>query len=225
MKNPWILLGKKPPFILDVDREAIENFNRTRRKQSHRIRSESSLPEPFIGDPRTASVILLNLNPGHKPMDQQWHKDKAFRKALTQNLRLGRASYPFYPLNPNFGNSPVGRWWRRSLGQLRKTFSDEHLAKNILAVEWFPYHSRRGSLAYFERSPLTSQGFSWWLAKQALENPKKVVVVGKGFRKWENSLKSLRGVIRLKNARGWCYITSRNMRRNEFARILEALAS
>lgn len=225
MTNPWIHLPKRPPFILDADRDAIRPFNLTKRKSSHRIQTGLSLPEPYIGNPNTASVILLNLNPGHKQSDQRWHRNKTFRKAVRQNLHHNLISYPFYPLHPKFADSPVAKWWRRSLGRLRREFNEQRLASKILAIEWFPYHSPNASLDYFEQSPLTSQKYSWHLARQALQNPKKVVVVGKGYPKWEKSLVSLKGVIRLKNTRGWCYVTPGNMRRGEFDRILKAIGS
>lgn len=72
MNNPWIELPETPPYILRQYREStswrIDAFN------------GNSIPEPFIGNPATASLILLNLNPSDDPQDPATHRTRSFAR-------------------------------------------------------------------------------------------------------------------------------------------------
>jgi hypothetical protein len=56
--------------------------------------------------------------------------------------------YPFYPLNPEFANKPTALWWRPRLQALQYATSldDRALSERLIAIEWFPYHSRYAHL-------------------------------------------------------------------------------
>ncbi len=62
MNNPWLELPSTAPYLLESDRQQVETFNRTA-KPNHRI-YDDLLPEPYLGNPSTASIVLLSLNPG-----------------------------------------------------------------------------------------------------------------------------------------------------------------
>jgi hypothetical protein len=50
--NPWLgLESAGPPYILETDRSYIERHNAKARPE-HRLML-NSIPEPFIGDPKT----------------------------------------------------------------------------------------------------------------------------------------------------------------------------
>jgi len=57
-----------------------------------------SIPEPFIGNPTTAKVVLLSLNPGHSQNDEKAHSNLDFRQAMMRNLRHEAQECPFYGL-------------------------------------------------------------------------------------------------------------------------------
>jgi hypothetical protein len=63
MQNPWVELPKDPPFVLLQDRDTVAQISK---KVATNV---SSMPEPFIGDPQTAKVVLLSLNPGDDEED------------------------------------------------------------------------------------------------------------------------------------------------------------
>ena len=47
------------------------------------------IPKPFVGDPRTASVVLLMLNPDFRPVDYYAEATaEDYRKVLTNSLKL-----------------------------------------------------------------------------------------------------------------------------------------
>jgi hypothetical protein len=137
-----------------MDREAIDQYNRSIRNGDNKVIVES-IPEPFIGNPQTANVVLLSLNPGHSEDDAKAYSDSDFRKGMMHNLRHEAQECPFYGLNPKFAWTVLG----------------SHL-KWAAVIEWFPYHSRRSALPSKPVCP--SQYYSFHLAKEMLGN--KIVV-------------------------------------------------
>src|SRR6266436_3266120 len=99
MKNPWENLSlSKGSYILEIDRERIRRYNESVRDEAKKV-IVGSIPEPFIGNPESAKVVLLNLNPGHSANDSDWHGREGFKKAMFLNLHHGPQEFPFYPLN------------------------------------------------------------------------------------------------------------------------------
>jgi hypothetical protein len=72
MNNPWIALPTRAPFVLKEDRPHIDAFNR-QVGRNHYLHCEL-LPEPFVGDPKTAAVIYLQRNPGLSPADTRYQR-------------------------------------------------------------------------------------------------------------------------------------------------------
>jgi hypothetical protein len=86
LANPWSELPAQSPYVLDRDLASIDKYN-TLRNNDEKIIVES-LPEPFIGNPQSARVVLLNLNPGHSEDDAKAHSDKdgAFDRSMQHHL-------------------------------------------------------------------------------------------------------------------------------------------
>lgn len=139
MHNPWLALPTTAPYVLPTEREAIDRFNRTYPDPQTQIRL-NVLPEPYIGN-LDAKVVVLSLNPGFDESDATWHAQPDFAASIHANLRHTPQAYPFYPLNPAFSQSGVYQWWRRRLNDLIQDTSLSAVAKNLLCIEWFPYHS------------------------------------------------------------------------------------
>jgi hypothetical protein len=91
-----------------MDREAIDQYNRSIRNGDNKVIVES-IPEPFIGNPQTANVVLLSLNPGHSEDDAKAYSDSDFRKGMMHNLRHEAQECPFYGLNPKFAWTACGQ--------------------------------------------------------------------------------------------------------------------
>jgi hypothetical protein len=124
VQNPWLNLRSESPHILEVDRECVDRYSNSARI-GKKINVET-IPEPFIGNPELAKVILLNLNPGDSDKDSETHKDVAFRSAMLRNLRHEPQEYPFYPLNRKFEWTECACWWRKHLrGLLEKGFESD----------------------------------------------------------------------------------------------------
>jgi hypothetical protein len=171
--NPWAELTEQTVhYILACDQHHITQHNDAVRPDYRII--ERSIPEPYIGNPLTAQVVLLGLNPGHSDADAQDYARADFRAALFNNLRQTPQAYPFYPLNPDFAGTGAGMWWTRRLRLLASDSGLEPavLSERIMVVEWFPYHSRK-----FARrgQPLPSQAYSFQLASHLIAQGRLVV--------------------------------------------------
>jgi hypothetical protein len=171
MENPWIEIQREGPFVLEIDREAIECYNDKKRKPDQKI-DTLLIPEPFIGNPRSAKLVLLSLNPGREEKDAEAHAIPEFREAMLRNLRHQRQKYPFYPLNPAFERTPCAKYWRRITRELLDGIDHRAAGEKLLAIDWFPYHSNKSGLPKKPKQFLCeSQRYSCQLAKE---------MVGKG---------------------------------------------
>jgi hypothetical protein len=197
LRNPWLELPEESPYVLSVDRESIAQRN-ARVAVEHRI-NDGSIPEPFIGNPEIATVILLNLNPGDSPQDEAAHRDPAFRSALIRNLRHEAQDYPFYPLNPEFAKTPCANWWNKHLRTLFDVggLDRREVARRLCVIEWFPYHSRKAGLP--NRQVCPSQSYSFEIARKALE-ARKIIVGMRARKRWENVDADFAGVPYLRSA-------------------------
>jgi hypothetical protein len=148
VRNPWSELPAQSPYILDMDRGSIDQYNHSVHDGDEKVIVES-IPEPFIGNPQSARVVLLSLNPGHSEEDAKAHSDGDFRKAMMHNLRHEPQDCPFYGLNPKFAWTACGQWWRAHTRRLHEAgLSWEAIPAGLLVIEWFPYHSKKSALPY-----------------------------------------------------------------------------
>ncbi len=187
--NPWSALPEQPPYVLPMDERAVAAHNGKlgHDQQRYRLVTETVLPEPFVGDPRTASVVLLLANVGYKAADDVAHAEKAFQRALRRNLLHGETEFPFYFLGPGFETTPGGIWWRRRLRLLIEDTSVETVARRVACVEWLTYKSTK-----FKRceEALPSQSYGWSLVRDALARG-AVVVSLRSCKLWELSVPEL----------------------------------
>jgi hypothetical protein len=184
MHNPWLELPSEPPYILAVDRHSITTLSNRLSTNGHVDRkiNDRSIPEPFIGDPESATVILLNLNPGDSPDDPETHTNPQFREAMIRNLHHQAQDYPFYALNPAFAWTGCAQWWTRHLRELFETGKLDRaaVAQRLCVIELFPYHSRRAGLP--TKAVCPSQEYSFGIAKQMLGS--KLIVGMRARKRW-----------------------------------------
>ena len=180
---------------------------------------EGSIPEPFIGNPLTARVVLLGLNPGHSLEDERNHQNIIFREAMRKNLCHEKDCH-FYPLSKAFERIGAAKWWGDRTRELREATGLDELtfAERLLVIEWFPYHSKRSGL---RTKPICeSQKYSFQLAKEMLG--KKLVIRMRSKRHWEKVDQRFGQVPSLKNPQ--CgFITRRNTELGLFDEIVKVL--
>lgn len=195
MTNPWAELRPEPPYILPMDETQILEYD-SRRHEGSKLGLDS-IPEPFIGNPETAKVVLLLLNPGYSRKGSEAHRNPALKEELFRNLRGERGPYPFYPLNPALSWSPTAQWWVPRTRELRQAtgLNDLMLSERLLAIEWFPYPSRSSGLP--TRQLCNSQDYTFELAKRMLDT--KFVVRTRSVNHWSKVDPRFRNIPSLNN--------------------------
>jgi hypothetical protein len=221
VENPWLKLPSQSPYVLEIDRVSISQYNQLHGED--RKININSVPEPFIGNPESAKLILLSLNPGDSKHDVKAHLDDEFKKAMFHTLHRESQDWPFYSLNPAFSWTGAGKWWAPRTRELQLSAGLDYatLAKRLLVIEWFPYHSKKSALP---TNPVCeSQKYSFQLAKEMLE--KKRLVVGMRSRNhWAEVDERFREAPFLKNPQ--CgYVSRGNTEGDLFDRMVEALKS
>lgn len=220
MDNPWSKLrvhnGK---FVLACDRPYIDVFNSRNDSLDSNI-DTSLIPEPFIG-PFTANVVILLLNPGIDDKTSDTHKNPDFRERLLKAIRSKDGMDEHIHLDSEFNESGAGWWAKACRGLTSACESNVELARNILAIEFMPYHSQRFAAGHLR---LPSQQFSFWLVNKAIER-KAVIVLARGAKLWLGAIPELANypnLIKLRNPRS-ASISERNLEKGGLERIRQAL--
>jgi hypothetical protein len=182
--NPWQELPQRAPFVLEIDSARVEAHNRRQRADSYRY-DLSLLPEPFFGDP-CASVVFLALNPGWNPANGAEHGIETFAQSARLSLAHRLKPYPFLHLQTT--PSGVGSlWWRRVMSRLIRDAGFDAVAKGVMCVQFFPYHSvkfRSSGVA------IPSQRYSFSLVRKAIERDAEIVVM-RSWRLWSLAIPEL----------------------------------
>lgn len=185
LNNPWIDLPLGPPYLLPCDSLPVRRFN-AKAPPDAALRLEL-IPEPFLGRPE-APVVLLNLNPGFDEREIVFHyEDSRFIELSRKNLLHEALEHPFYLLDPALRSSLGHQWWMRKLKEPIGDVGLAQTARNILCVEFFPYHSRRYRAA---REILHSQAYSFHLVREAIDRGALVVLM-RGKSQWTSAVPEL----------------------------------
>lgn len=211
--NPWQdIRSIRSSYVLNQDLPCLHE-NEQRKKNLQII--EGSIPEPFLGSPEKATVILLALNPGHSEDDQKCYRNSVkFREAIFANLRHEGQRYPFYPLNPEFRNTPVAGYWMKRTRVLREALGrhENLLAERLMVVEWFPYHSINFDA---NKHSCDSQAYSHRLV-QKLKGAGKLIIGLRGKKQWDTVVSNIPYLRSPQST----YITPRNLSENLFGTVL-----
>ena len=167
MRNPWAELPDRAPYVLKSDAATVSAFNRVAGSKT-RLRTHI-LPEPFLGKPRTARVLLLQLNPGFAGSEVRWHQRPDFARVLRANLTHSACdcANPYLDPSPALARSPGGTWWRSRLRRVIEEVGDaSRVARRLAVVEFHGYHSPN-----FRLLPVTlpSQRYGFWLVRRAID--------------------------------------------------------
>ena len=228
--NPWHRLPDKPPYVLPEDEDKVLTFNH-REEQKHPL-CLVLIPEPFLGRPEAPLVLLGNISGVSESDDQPtqprpYRLKPAFMERMRNNLLNNKphtdSKYPFVYFDPEV--NPPGQegqdWWDRKLKHVLAEFGDSDeakriLAKNLFAVEFFPYVSSSNRYAH-DRLSLPSQEYSLSLVRRAIEGEAvivsehgerhglghgPVIALRHGERRWLEKVPELDGyprLVRLKN--------------------------
>src|SRR3989344_7637562 len=246
MENPWknfvkelesgsskegelVLKGDKDILKKVID-ELEEKISRKGKEVSAAMigqKIQTSLyPEPFIGNPRKAKILLLGSNPGFEGGEKLYHdnytaKGESFIKLVLKNLDWENQEVSFYYLDPNLKDlinpkeiHPGYTWWQSALKDILKKLAGSEgdkfhkISNSVAYLEFFPYHSARFPGRFkTPKNYLPSQEYTFNLLTNIINGAKsrediKIVVLridqGMWIRKFKNEFEEL------KNA-GKCY--------------------
>ena len=186
--NPWKKLSNLAPFVLSEDKELVDAHNNRYRGTPYEILL-NEIPSPYIGDPK-APVVLLNLNPGYSPSDQESPNLMRFREVAKANLFHQFYDYPYYVLDPSLKGTPSGYvWFMQKLGPLMRAtnLTAQELSKKLFTVEYFPYHSVKYG---WRNGILPSQKYAIYLVKEAIMR-EAIIVIMRGKNIWTEAIPEL----------------------------------
>lgn len=173
MPHPFLTTWSKwrpdgPPYLLPADRQLLStlgdgacncfsswsSYSRSFdfAKLNNTALHLGLLPQPFFGNPATASVVVLALNPGVGPHDYFGeYRVPAYRRALVRSRKTAGASAGFLFLDPRFSwHGGFGYWHgrlRAVIAQLASHWrvpvprATEKFARLFATIELLPYHS------------------------------------------------------------------------------------
>lgn len=192
MNNPWYNLPLTAPYILDSDREWLEQYNQSLLKYANRkadpaindkiirdysLRTEIT-PFPYYGDPHQATVMVLQANPGH---DLEWETNSLSSLILDYDRKnlLHQNPIPLCYTQPetaywhyNDGRKNEDWYWKRTR-TIREVVGWEAVAKRLMYLEMFPYRSIK--LRYPKTLP-QSQQYTFHLLREALKRNVWVII-------------------------------------------------
>jgi hypothetical protein len=188
--NPWKNLPESGPFVLQQDRSTVESHNEAV-TDNYRYHLEL-YPEPYAGR-INAEVVVLALNPGLSQDDLVIHNSEAYQNLWQGNINQSIDDYPLFLIHPNLSHAPCFKWWSAKLRYLINIFGLQKVARSILEIQLFPYHSKE-----FKRRKgmLPSQSFAVQLVRRAMSNG-SVIVLMRSRAIWEEYIPELRDYNRL----------------------------
>ena len=190
MNNPWKDLPNNPPYLLEIDQEAVLKYNsKLNESHNHWIHTEL-LPEPYLGTPN-APLVLLTGNPGYHEDDIKYHQTSKFQKISRDNLLHNPTEYPLYLLNPEIFDAPGCKYWRQKLKPLVKKYGEKKVANKVFILEYHGYHSKKFK-TFRKNCKLPSQEYSFELLRRAIVN-NAIVVAMRNIKNWLESVAQLEG--------------------------------
>lgn len=237
MKNPWLRLKNRSPYVLRVDEAAIRSFNRTA-PVKNKIWIDELLPVPYVGNVLDSKIVLLQANPGtylppgFKTPPDDWsclgaRYRKKYMKKYWIGLRQRKTEFPFGKLNPDFPSDGGFVYWSGVFSDFITSKSDyARLSKLVSCVEFFPYHSKSykrigkkhlgKGLKY-----LSSQEYGFFLVREAIKRKKTIIVMKKVG--WLEAVPELRKAQCIFQKSRNVKLSKNNLKRGDFLRILKIL--
>jgi hypothetical protein len=165
-ENPWQSL--KPLYVLPEDFAAIAHH---RNYSNLRL---DMMPGQFIGGLDNAEIVFLLLNPGFNEGDITTDLQlPGFANDIQLN-HVDPYKSPFYFFNDGYELTGGHIWWAKILKPLLQAGVTEAMLRDkIMAIEYFPYHSKT-----YKNLPLVpSQKLAFDMVREAITRKKTIVIM------------------------------------------------
>ncbi|MBC8104479.1 MAG: hypothetical protein H7Z41_18035 [Cytophagales bacterium] len=229
MDNPWTKVGAR--YALPEDEWYVRRVNiKAKPPQQAQLQLP---PLPYIGNPRTARVILLGKNPSYSPLDDE---DLTRVPDLeTENMRTltFESEYPFFYLDPRFEGTNLHKVWNDALADLLNACQTDHqvdrdtVLSRIAVVQWHPYRSQRSFDFKDLEEPLVSQAYNLELVRHAV-HAKRLFVLQYGAanaKLWRTKVPELPADAVTTNSPQSSNLSRGNMSPENFERLVQALSA
>jgi hypothetical protein len=200
IENPWKDgPGRDGLWISSSDRARIDRVNvRLPSDDGRRLNYLTSSGKPLVpgawsGDPWSAPIVLLLLNPAVSPFSEKLYADiNALRHVEAMTLNSPGRDYPNAWLHPSVRQHEP--WCSKVVcGALHRYMTEERgleveeawrlLARKIAILELSAWTSHKWSHhAFVETSRVSVE-----LAKQAMEDSSRIVLLGRGEADWKSA--------------------------------------
>jgi hypothetical protein len=202
MKNPWIdfdFQGQSQLHPLDAPHVLAFNseMGKAPAKRNYKL-SDVHAPLPYFGS-LDAKVVVLLANPGLSPNEIEPDESLEQLRLLDSARRHQTVSNHFIYLDQAMRGTEGNRWWNLKLRSLISETSIEAVHKNILVVEFHPYHSVNFS---FLPVTLPTQNYSFSIVNQKVDDG-ATFVMGRHQQGWLTAVPKLADAERV-------YFKSRN---------------
>jgi hypothetical protein len=163
------------------DQSAVSTHNSIYLENDARhLHTKSLTPIPWVGNLRSAAVILVMLNPGY--CNEQPEYERRESQLLEDNRNQFKGCNMFC-LVDNAGITSGGRYWR----SIFRTFVQAHfqdceagyrlLAEKLCVAQMIAYHSKRDPGSKLRSSLPSSRPMLAWLRKEAQENQSRGIII------------------------------------------------
>lgn len=198
--NPWKAgPGPNGLWISAADRVRVDRVNSRlppddpRRLNYLTVSGKSLVPGAWSGDPWSAPIVLLLLNPAVSPFSENLYDDlKALRHVEEMAIGTSNREYPNAWLHPLVRRHEP--WCSKVVcGALHRYLVDEQgheseaawrlLSRKIAILELSAWTSHKWSHhAFVETSKVSID-----LAKAAMDDPRRIVLLGRGEADWKSA--------------------------------------
>lgn len=219
-RNPWVevanmynpdkncLYDDTNIFVCEKDKKLLGEFNEYI-KTTKEIKDEiiTTIPaEPWWGNPLTARLIILSLNPGYVPevnktLARLLQSNNAIRKALIEykakTLRLEADSFlpepdNLEPISCRDAVNMLGDWyWYKKLKHLKDSVNidENEFFRRIALMEFHGYSSETSNHSFpWKKQYLDSQRFTKELIWHIAEKKNVCFLIMRSSKKWEDLL-------------------------------------
>lgn len=197
MENPWIEFAKNYDnnnLVLETEKSIIAEFNTTA-KEDFKIHTNIA-PAPFMGNFENSEIVILMLNPGYDPKENERGFYEKFKSYWINEIQRKKSSkHSLFCLEEEY--CEYSDYWFKKLTPLIHISSNEKISEKISKIQLFPYHSKSykkipASLIkkYGFDKYLPSQLYNFEIVKKAMER-NAIIIIPRAKKQWFEAIKGL----------------------------------
>ena len=222
-KNPWEKVNfDEKKIICPNDIGKLSEYDKYQKKLKKTNEYELNLeliPEPYIGNLETCSLLILLANPGIAKEENAGHDKEEMRSYGKRNLLQIEIEWPFYLLAPGIRKFAGGKYWLKRLSWLTKYFEKKYkmteeealqkVAQKVAVAELHPYHSKeihKTNMLY----NLPSSKFTYSCVKEAITRGCNILIA-RSLSEWEKQVELPRSFFMLRSSQSDGVIQAKNL--------------